>query len=304
MAILKGQNFRIAIYDSLAEEYKVIGMSTGCTATLTNNTDDSSHKDIVGAAAMPTVTNKSWSVSCESLSVSDVSQLLAAMKAMQPMTLMWDETQTWDNQARAKAAFARKGTAYLNDITFNFDDRTNSQKSLQFTGTGPLQTVGSSEVIAHLPQGSYTKGQFVRLFLSNDNNNVPSRVIAAARQLSLHVSLSMESATTKDTTGEWDVQEPTALNYDISTTALMRGSDNIVSSVGAQNLADIEAIHENATPVKWQIANVSGDNQRTKGSVIVSGSVILTQLTLNGPNRQNADYTSKMNGYGEYVVSA
>ena len=304
MATLKGQNFRIAIYDSLAEEYKVIAMSTGCTVTLTNNTDDSSHKDIVGAAAMPTVTNKSWSVSCESLSVSDVSQLLAAIKAMQPMTLMWDETQTWDNQARAKAAFARKGMAYLNDITFNFDDRTNSQKSLQFTGTGPLQTVGSSVLTAPLPQGSYTKGQFVRLFLSNDNNNTPSKVIAAAKQLSLHVSLSMESATTKDTTGEWDVQEPTALNYDISTTALMRGSDNIVSSVGAQNLADIEAIYENGTPVKWQIANVSGENQRTKGSIIVSGSVILQTLTLNGPNRNNADYTSQLAGYGEFVVSA
>ena len=83
----------------------------------------------------------------------------------------------------------------------------------------------------------------------------------------------------------------------------MRGSDNITSQVNAQSLADIEAIHENGTPVKWQIANVSGDNQRTKGSVIVSGSVILTQLTLNGPNRQNADYTAQMNGYGEYVVS-
>ena len=84
----------------------------------------------------------------------------------------------------------------------------------------------------------------------------------------------------------------------------MRGSDNIVSAVGAQNLADIEVIYENGTPVKWQIANVSGDNQRTKGSIIVSGSVILQTLTLNGPNRNNADYTSQLAGYGEFVVSA
>ena len=304
MATLKGQNFRIAVFNTAADEYKVIGMATGCTVTLTNNTDDASHKDIVGAAALPIVTNKTWSVSCESLNVADTAAMLAAIKAMQPLTLMWDETSTVNNQTRAKAAFSRKGTAYLNDITFNFDDRAISQKSLQFTGTGQLQVVAPSEAIAVIPQGTYTRGQFVRLFLSNDNNNIPSKVIAAAKQLSLHVSLSMESATTKDTTGEWDVQEPTALNYDISTTALMRGSDNITSQVTAQSLADIEAIHENATPVEWQIANVSGDNQRTKGSVIVSGSVILTQLTLNGPNRQNADYTAQMNGYGEYVVSA
>ena len=58
MATLKGQNFRICIFDATAEKYKVIGMSTGCTVTLTNNTDDGSHKDIVGAAAMPTVVSR------------------------------------------------------------------------------------------------------------------------------------------------------------------------------------------------------------------------------------------------------
>jgi hypothetical protein len=56
--------------------------------------------------------------------------------------------------------------------------------------------------------------------------------------------------------------------------------------------------------VKFQIANVSGDNQRTKGSVIVSGSVIISQLTMNGQNRANADYTATLNGYGEYTVGA
>ena len=56
--------------------------------------------------------------------------------------------------------------------------------------------------------------------------------------------------------------------------------------------------------VKWKIANVGGDNNRTASSTIVSGSVILTQLTLNGPNRQNADYTAQLNGYGDYTVAA
>ena len=98
-------------------------MATGCTVTLTNNTDDASHKDIVGAAAMPTVVSKSWSVSCDSLDVADAAAMLTAIKSMQPMTLMWDETSTTDNQTRAKATFARKGQAYLNDVTFQFDDR-------------------------------------------------------------------------------------------------------------------------------------------------------------------------------------
>ena len=304
MATLKGQNFRICIFDNTADKYKVIGMATGCTVTLTNNTDDASHKDIVGAAAMPTVTSKSWQVSCDSLNVADAAAMLTAIKAMQPMTLMWDETATSDNQTRAKATFARKGSAFLNDITFQFDDRTNSQKQLQFQGTGPLQTVAASEVTEVIPLGSYTKGQFVRLFLGSDNTAAPSTVIAAAKSLSLHVSLTLEDATTKDTAGDWQIQEPTALSYDISTGALMRSGETITSQVGAKSLADIEAIYEAGTPVKWKIANVGGDNNRTASSTIVSGSVILTQLTLNGPNRQNADYTAQLNGYGEYTVAA
>lgn len=304
MGTLKGQNFRICIFDSAAEKYKVIGMATGCTVTLTNNTDDASHKDIVGAASMPTVTSKSWQVSCDSLNVADAAAMLTAIKSMQPMTLMWDETSTTDNQTRAKATFARKGSAYLNDVTFNFNDRENSTKSLQFQGSGPLQTVSASEATQIIPLGSYTKGQYVRLFLSSDNTAAPSTVIAAAKSLSLHVSLTLEDATTKDTAGDWQIQEPTALSYDISTGALMRSGEAITSQVGAKTLADLESIHEAGTPVKWKISNVGGDNNRTASSTIVSGSVILTQLTLNGPNRQNADYTANFNGYGDYTVAA
>ena len=304
MATLKGQNFRICIFDSTAEKYKVIGMATGCTVNLQNNTDPGSHKDIVGAADMPQTVSKSWSVSCDSLNVADAAAMLTAIKSMQPMTLMWDETSTSDNQTRAKATFARKGSAYLNDVTFNFNDRENSTKSLQFQGSGPLQTVAASEATQVIPLGSYTKGQFVRLFLSSDNTAAPAAVIAAAKSLSLHVSLTLEDATTKDTAGDWQIQEPTALSYDISTGALMRSGETITSQVGAKSLADLEEIYQAGTPVKWKISNVGGDNNRTASSTIVSGSVVLTSLTLNGPNRQNADYTANLNGYGEYDVAA
>ena len=301
---LKGQNFRIYTYDATAAKFKVIGMATNCTITLTNNTDDNGTKDDVGMAAKPTTTSKSWSVSVDSLSVADTAAMLTAIKSLTPFTLMWDETSTSDNQTRAKAAFARKGSAYLNDVTFNFNDRENSSKSLQFTGSGALQTVSASEASEVISLGSYTKGQFVRLFLSSDNTNAPSKVIAGAKSLSLHVSMSLEDATTKDTDGEWTIQEPTALSYDISTSALVRSGDNITSQVQAQTLADIEAIYEAGTPVKWKIANVSGANQRTASTTLVSGSVVLTQLTNNGPSKQNADYTANMNGYGDYTVAA
>ena len=230
--------------------------------------------------------------------------MLTAIAAMQPMTLMFDETSTTDNQTRAKAAFARKGQAYLSDVTFQFDAGTNATKQLQFTGTGALETVAASEATQVIPLGSYTKGQNVRLMLSSDNTAAPSAVIAAARSLSLHVSLTLESAKTKDTTGDWDVQEPTELANDISTGALVRSGETINSQVAGKTLADIETIYQNGTPVKWQIANVGGDNNRTVSSLIVSGSLFVQQLTLNGPVGQVADYNAQMQGWGAYTVAA
>lgn len=296
---LKGQNFRIFLGD------KVVGMATNCTCTLTGNTEDASHKDLVSMAQAPSVVSKSWSVSVESLDVTDVATVLTAIKNLTPFTLKWDETAITDNQTALAASYARTGTAYLNDVTFTWDDRTNSTKSLQFTGSGPLEKiVGEPTTDVITPSTTYTKGQFVRLFLGSDNTATPSKVIAAAKQLSLHVSMTLEDATTKDTDGDWQAQEPTGLAYDISTTALIRSGDTITSSVAAQSLPDIEEIYEASLPVKWLIAPVSGANQRTKGTTIVSGSVVLTQLTLNGPNRQNADYSASLSGFGPYEVGA
>ena len=302
--ILKGQNFRILTFDSTASKFKCVGMATNCTVTLTNNTDDASTKDDVGMAAKPTMTSQGWSVSVESLDVSDAAAMLTAIKSLTPFTLMWDETSTTDNQTGEQATFARKGSAYLNDATFNFNDRENATKSLQFTGSGALETISSTPSYEAVSASAYTKGQFVRLFLSSDNTTAPAKVIAAAKSLSLHVSMTLEDATTKDTTGNWQIQEPTGLSYDISTSALVRGNDTITSAVAAQDLASIESIYEAGTPVKWKICNVSGANQRTAGSVIASGSVLLTQLTLNGPNRQNATYDAQLTGYGAYTVGA
>ena len=299
---LKGQNFRILVYDATATKFKCIGMATTCTVNLNANTEESSTKDDVGGSAKPEVTSNGWSVSVESLNVVDAGAMLTAMKSMTPFTLMWDETSTTDNQSIEEATYARKGTAYLNDLTLNFNDRENSAKSLQFTGSGALEKLTTTPSTDSIAAGSYTKGQFVRLFLSDSSN--PALVIAGAKTLSLHVSLSMESATTKDTTGNWDVQEPTGLSYDISSNALVDSGETITSSVGGQTLATLMDYYEDSDLLYWQIANASGSNQRTKGSVIASGQARITSLAINAANRQVATYDTKMSGYGDYTVGA
>lgn len=301
---LKGQNFRILVSDGT--NFKVVGMATSCTVNMTTNTEDASTKDDVGLAAKPTMTSLAWNVQVDSLNVVDAGAMLTAIKSFTPFTLMWDETQTTDNQDAVGNDFSRIGQAYLADATFTFNDRENSSKSLQFQGISPLEKE-TTLLPATMAAGSYTKGQFVRLFLASATDAasvVPTKVIAAAKQLSLHVSVTLEQSTTKDTVGDFIVQEPTGISYDISTTALVRSGETITSSIGGQALENIEDIYETGNPVRWQIANVSGDNQRTKGSVIVSGSAIIQNLSVTAANRQTSTYQAQLLGFGAYTVGA
>jgi len=299
---LKGQNLRILVYDTTATKFKCIGMATSCTVNLTANTDDASTKDDVGGSAKPEVTSNAWSVNVESLNVVDAGAMLTAIKSMTPLTLMWDETSTTDNQSIEEAGYARKGQAYLNDLTLTFDDRTNSAKSLQFTGTSALEKLTTTPSTATVAAGSYTKGQFVRLFLSDSSN--PALVVAGAKTLSIHLSMSLEDATTKDTPGAWAVQEPTGYTYDISSNALVASGETITSSVDGQTLATIMDFYENSDLLYWQIANVSGDNQRTKGSVICSGQCRISSIAINAANRQVATYDTSLAGYGDISVGS
>ena len=303
MATLKGQNFRILVYDTAASKFKCVGMSTNCSITLGSNSEEASTKDDTGSAKKPEITSKNWQVSVESLDMQDIASLLTAMRNFQKFTLLWDEVATTDNQTPQQAGFARTGSAYLTDLSITLNNRTNCSKSLQFSGTGQLAKITSApayEVVT--PNRSFTKGQYLRLFLGDDNTATPSKVIAFPTDLSFHISMSVESASTKDTTGDWEVQEPTDLTFDISTNAKVRGADTITSSVGGQGLADLQDIYEASLPVKFQIANVSGDNNRTKGPVLVQGSVVLSQLQIDGQNRSDATYSATLNGWGDYEV--
>ena len=303
MTTLKGQNLRI-LFNSSGNRYQVIGKSTNCTVPLTGNTDDTSTKDQVDMFSKPEIVLKSWSVQVDSLDVIDTSVILNAINNSTPFMLIWDEVDTADNQTAQAAAYARKGQAYLNDVTFNWNDRENSTKQLQFTGIGQLEKVSTAPEMDIVPDdGAYTKGQFVRLFLGSDNSAVPAKIVAAAKSLSLHISVTLEDATTKDTVGDWQVQEPTGISFDITSDALVKSGDTITSTVQGQDFATIESIYEASTPVRFQIANTSGANNRTKGAVICSGSVVVTQLTLNAPF-QNATFQTQLTGYGPYIVAA
>ena len=135
---LKGQNLRVFFNGSVVAE------ATSCQITLTNNTEDVSTKDDIGLASKPAVTSKSWQVQVDSMNVSDLGTLLTAIKNRTLFTLKWDETATTDNTTAQAAAFGRTGSAYLTDLTANFNDREFSTKSVQFSGSGALSKLSTT----------------------------------------------------------------------------------------------------------------------------------------------------------------
>lgn len=296
---LKGQNLRVFTGNHC------IAMSTNCVITMNVNTESAATKDDVGLADKPSPVSKAWSVRVDSFDVTDAGALLTAIKSLTPFHIYWDETAGGDNsnQEPEGATFARGGDAFINDLTFTWNDRENSVKNIQFTGTGAIAHENAPEYEL-ATANALTKGQFVRLFLTSGSEVTPTKVLGGAKQLSMHISLSLEDATSKDTTGDFVRQEPTSLSYDISTTALVRSGDTITSQVGAKDLNDLETIYENSVPVKWLIANVSGANNRTKGNTIASGQVVLTSLEITAQVKTSAQYTAQLQGYGAYTVGS
>lgn len=144
-----------------------------------------------------------------------------------------------------------------------------------------------------------TRGQFIRLFIGTAAN--ATSVIGAAKECTLHVSSQLEESTTKDTTGTWQEQEVVGLAYDISSTQLvLTDSDTLLSN----GLATLEGLYVNGTKVYWQLANVSGTNNRTKGAVIASGIGYIQNLSINAQNKQNATANFSLVSYGEMTIGS
>lgn len=141
------------------------------------------------------------------------------------------------------------------------------------------------------------QGQYIRLFLSSDDDPGDHAVIAAATNLSLHISATVEASTTKDDgDGLWVSNEVTGLSYDISSSALVvsEADDNDLNTV----IGYFETNGEADTSHAWIIAEVSGDDNRTLGDVICSGQAIPTSLQVNAANRQNSTLAISLQGTG------
>lgn len=134
MSKIKGQNFRLMVAGAAVPE------ATNAQITLTGNSEDTSTKDATGLFSQETVVSKSWSAQVDSYdaSVSNLKALVTAFKAATPVTVGWDQTAGSQNRVAQNANFKRSGSALLNDLTFQFNDRATVNVSSQYQGTGAL----------------------------------------------------------------------------------------------------------------------------------------------------------------------
>lgn len=144
-----------------------------------------------------------------------------------------------------------------------------------------------------------TKGQNIRLYLNEDD-----AFIAGATSCSVNIQLDMQDASTKDSTNGWEEQEPVGISWDVSTDALVFDADPVTGGSGSV-LADMVGLAlggiEDPDGVQIEICAASGDNNRTKGTSLLSGNVLVTGLTINAQNRQNATYTASFTGKGSFT---
>lgn len=138
------------------------------------------------------------------------------------------------------------------------------------------------------------KGQYIRLFLSSSAN--PTKVIAAAKEMQLHLSAATDDSSTKDTTADWLEYEVTSQSYEITGSALILTPDDTLGGSSAVTLNDM-LTYIGDDELYWKISVVEGTNNRTEDEVICSGKCKLTSLQMSGQNAQNATYSYTLAGY-------
>lgn len=308
MKVLRGQNLRVLEFNYNGDmKATVIAKATNCVVTLNTTTDDVTTKDDVGNASKPMITSKGWTVQVDSLNVASLGHFMNAAKNGTKLGLMFDRVATTDNQSPTsdENGIGRYGDAIVTDLTFNFNDRELSSFNAQFSGTGDLTTSEEAEAnVIDVGDGydGYMKGQFIRLFLSD--TTAPNSPVAAAKQLSFHVSVQTENITTKDVEDDWDEFEVVGISYDISSNALIYTGDDASLLSNAMNLPGLMVHYEAEDLMYWEIAYAVGTHNRTKGDKLLSGQAWITQLTINAQNRQVVNYTTQLSGCGAFTVHA
>lgn len=143
------------------------------------------------------------------------------------------------------------------------------------------------------------KGQYYRLLLTTAGFG--SRVIAAAKDLSVNLAAETSNDTTKDDADEqgtlWTLLSINDMSYTVSFSALVLTPDDALAGDSAVTLDDAERALGGG-PLMWCIALMGGDNNRSIQSIIMAGTAVLTNLAIAAQNRQVTTFNGTLTGVG------
>ena len=137
---------------------------------------------------------------------------------------------------------------------------------------------------------STIKGQNLRVM-------VGGKCIAMATSCQFHIGTTLEDSSTKDSTGDWQEQEVTGLNWDASTESLVTLTDN---GSNGEIPSEILSLIINKTLVTLTFDTTSGTKNRTaqNSALKKSGSAYVTDVSISAANRQNSTLSVKFTGTG------
>lgn len=134
------------------------------------------------------------------------------------------------------------------------------------------------------------KGQNLRVM-------VGGKCIAMATSCQFHIGTSMEDSSTKDSTGDWQEQEVTGLNWDASTESLVTLVDN---GTNGEIPSDILSLIINKTLVTLTFDTTAGTNNRTaqNSALKKTGTAYVSDVSISAQNRANSTLSVKFSGTG------
>ena len=134
------------------------------------------------------------------------------------------------------------------------------------------------------------KGQNLRVM-------VGGKCIAMATSCQIHIGTQLEDASTKDSTGDWQEQEVTGLNWDATTDSLVTLEDNGTNGELPQDLLSLMI---NKTKVTLTFDQTAGANNRVGQNSVIkkSGWAYISDVSISAQNRQNSQLSVQFTGTG------
>lgn len=123
------------------------------------------------------------------------------------------------------------------------------------------------------------------------------KCIAMATSCTFHVAAETQDSSTKDDTGDWQMNEVVGLSWDAQTDSLVTLTDNGSNGELPQ---DLFSAMINKTKLKLVFDVTNGTNNRTKTNSAIkkSGECYIQDLNVTAANRQNSTITVKFIGTG------